>query len=132
MLLERAGLIGLDPNAGINPQAGVLATVGDITYNPRNLQFIELEAALLPPLLLNRDGDLFVINTNHLIAGTDLCPANDSLFRESVSGNPYANVLVVRPENANSEVIATLYRYMTSEAVRAFIMRSYTGVEPVF
>jgi len=132
MLLERAGLIGLDPAAGINPAAGVLATLSDINYNPRNLQFRELEAALLPTILMNNDADLSVINTNHLIAGTNLCPVNDSLVREDITGNPYANVLVVRPEDANNPYISILFQYLTSPAMRAFILREYTGVEPVF
>ena len=87
---------------------------------------------LLPLLLNARDGDLFVINTNHLIVGTDLCPVEDSLVRESITGNPYANILVVRPEYADNPYIRTLFQYLTSEAVRAFILREYTGIEPVF
>jgi D-methionine transport system substrate-binding protein len=126
MLLEQVGLIGLDPAAGI------LATPNDIIFNPRNLRFIELEAAMLPRALLGNDADLSIVNTNHLIAGTNLCPVNDSLAREAVIGNPYANILVVRPEDANNEYIAILYRHLTSEAVRAFIYRTYTGIEPVF
>jgi D-methionine transport system substrate-binding protein len=127
MLLEKAGLITLDPAAGI------LATQHDIIENPRNLRIIELEAAMLPRALSNNEADLSVVNTNHLIAANiGVCPVNDSLIREDVFGNPYANILVVRPEDANCENIATLYRYLTSEAVRAFIMRTYTGIEPVF
>lgn len=126
MLLEQVGLIQLDSAAGI------LATVNDIIDNPRSLRIIELEAAMLPRALLNNDADLSIVNTNHLINGTNLCPVNDSLARENVVGNPYANILVVRPEDAGNEHIATLYRHLTSEAVRAFIQRSYTGVEPVF
>ena len=130
MLLAEAGLIGLPDT--INPAAGVLATVADISYNPRNLSFIELAAEFLPQVLMNREADLSVVNTNHLIAGTDLCPVNDSLIRESLVGNPYANVLVVRPEYADNPYILTIFEYLTSEAVRAFIQRSYTGIEPVF
>ncbi|MCL2187655.1 MAG: MetQ/NlpA family ABC transporter substrate-binding protein [Defluviitaleaceae bacterium] len=127
MLLQKAGLIELDPAAGI------LATANDVTANPRNLRFIELEAALVPHALLNREADVSIVNTNHLIAADpSMCPLNDSLIREAVFGNPYANLLVVRPENADSEVIAALYRVLTSEAVRAFILRTYTGIDPVF
>ena len=130
MLLAEAGLIGLPDY--INPAAGVLATMASIEYNPRNLRFNELAAEFLPQVLMNRDADLAIINTNHLIAGTDLCPVEDSLIRESLVGNPYANVLVVRPDYANNPYILTLFEYLTSEAVRAFIQRSYTGIEPVF
>ncbi|MCL2365289.1 MAG: MetQ/NlpA family ABC transporter substrate-binding protein [Defluviitaleaceae bacterium] len=130
MLLAEAGLIGLPDT--INPAAGVLATVADISYNPRNLRFTELAAEFLPQVLMNREADLSVINTNHLIAGTNLCPVEDSLIRESLVGNPYANVLVVRPEYANNPYIQTIFEYLTSEAVRAFIHRTYTGIEPVF
>jgi len=132
MLLQKAGLIQLNPAINIDPLAGVLATPTDVTYNPRNLEFIPMEASMVAHALLNNDGDLFIVNTNILLDATDLCPINDSLIREDVFGNPYANVLVVRPEHADNEVIAVLYRYLTSEAVRAFIYRTFTGVDPVF
>jgi D-methionine transport system substrate-binding protein len=126
-LLASTGLITLCP------EVGILATPNDITSNPRNLRFIELEAAILPMALINNEADLLFVNTNHLIASNaGFCPVNDSLIREPVFGNPYANILVVREENADSEVIAMLYRHLTSEAVRAFILREYTGIEPVF
>ncbi|MCL2603996.1 MAG: MetQ/NlpA family ABC transporter substrate-binding protein [Defluviitaleaceae bacterium] len=132
MLLQQAGLIQLDPNIGIDPIAGVLATPDDVISNPRNLRFIPLEAPMVARALMNNDAHVSIVNTNVLLDGTPLCPINDSLIREAVFGNPYANVLVVREENADSEVIATLYRHLTSEAVRAFIQRTFTGVDPVF
>jgi D-methionine transport system substrate-binding protein len=132
MLLQQAGLLQLDPNIGIDPIAGVLATPDDVISNPRNLQFTPLEATMVARALMNRDVDLAIVNTNVLLDGTPLCPLTDSLIRETVFGNPYANVLVVREENADSEVIAVLYRHLTSEAVREFIHRTFTGVDPVF
>jgi D-methionine transport system substrate-binding protein len=132
MLLQQAGLIQLDPTIDINPIAGVLATPNDVTHNPRNLNFIMLDAPMVARALMNNDADVSIVNTNVLLDGTPLCPINDSLVREPVVGNPYANVLVVREENADSEVIAVLYRHLTSEAVRAFIQRMFRGVDPVF
>jgi len=127
LLLQQAGLITIDPAAGI------LATRSDITYNPRNLEILDFDAAMLPRVLMASETDVSIVNTNHLIAAdTGLCPVNDSLVREPTFGNPYANVLVVREENADSPVIAALLRHLQSEAVRAFIYRNYTGVEPVF
>jgi D-methionine transport system substrate-binding protein len=126
LLLQKAGLITVDPGAGI------LATPDNITSNPRNLQFVMLDAPMVARALMGNDTDLSIVNTNVLLDGTPFCPVNDSLIREDVFGNPYANVLVVRPEHADNEVIAVLYEHMTSEAVRAFILRTFTGVDPVF
>ena len=59
LLLESAGLIT------INPDAGIKATPYDITDNPKNLNFSEMEAAQLPRALA--DLDMAVINGNYAL-----------------------------------------------------------------
>ena len=41
-LLAAQGLIEIDPDAGLN------ATPNDITSNPKNLEFTELDASMIP------------------------------------------------------------------------------------
>ena len=126
MLLDYHGLISLDPAAGI------LATVEDIIYNPLELQFYALDAAMLPRILMDGETELAVVNTNHILAGTNLNPLRDSLIIEDPEGNPFANVLVVRPEDAQNEAVLTLFRHLQSDRVRQFILENYDGVVPVF
>ena len=127
MLLELHEILSLDPYAGIR------AAVHDITYNPLNLRFIEIAPALLPRVLLAREADLSIINTNHVLAGApQINPAEDSLIMEVIVDSPYANMLVVRPEDADNPIMHTLLRHMQSDRVRQFILDNYDGVVPVF
>ena len=58
LLLEAQGLIKLKEDAGLK------ATVNDISENPKNLEIIEIEAAQIPHSL--QDVDIAVINGNYL------------------------------------------------------------------
>lgn len=126
-LLAAQGLIEVDPNAGLN------ATPKDITSNPKNLQFSELEAAMLPNTV--EEFDLNVINSNFAMAA-GLNPATDALASEgadSEGAQTYANVLVVKEGNEDNEAIKALIECLTSDEVRAFIEETYGGaVVPVF
>ncbi|MGI6038393.1 MAG: MetQ/NlpA family ABC transporter substrate-binding protein, partial [Limnochordia bacterium] len=123
LLLERQGLIDLDPGAGIT------ATVFDITSNPNNLQFSELEAAQLPRVL--PDVDLAIINTNYALEA-GLVPLTDALFIED-SESPYVNVLVVRTSDVDREDLAKLSDALLSDKVKDYILEQYEGaVVPAF
>jgi D-methionine transport system substrate-binding protein len=127
MLLERYGLIRLDPAAGI------LATISDILENPLGLTFVEMTAVNLSRLWDDPSLDLAIVNTNHILANTNLSPAEDSLIREQAAGNPYSNGLTVRVADIDNPAILTLLRHMQSERVRQFIYREYGGnILPVF
>ena len=81
LLLQKAGLIELnDPN---NP----VATPKDITSNPKNLQFKEVEAATVPTIL--PDVDIAVINTNYAI-GANL--SKDLVYKGE---DPFSRLLLV-------------------------------------
>ncbi|GIO39386.1 TonB-dependent receptor [Paenibacillus antibioticophila] len=123
LLLEKQGLIKLDEAAGI------AATKKDITENPKNLTFIEVEAAILPRQL--EEVDLALINTNYALEA-GLNPTTDALFIED-KDSPYTNLLVSRPDNKDSEAIQKLAKALTSEEVRTFINDTYKGaLVPVF
>ena len=126
LLLQTYGVITLDPAAGI------LATPFDIIDNPFELEFHELDAALLPRMLNDPTIDAAVINTNHVLAGTDLNPMNDSIIIETPD-SPYGNGLAIRRADADNPVFRTLLSHLQSERVREFIYRQYEGaVVPVF
>ena len=93
LLLDTLGYIKLDPNAGIT------ATVRDITENPHNIEFKEVEAAQIPNVL--KDVDYGIINSNYAIeAGIN--PTADSLAMEG-SASAYVNILCVKEGNENSD-----------------------------
>ncbi len=128
LLLEQAGLIKLDPEAGIT------ATKQDIVENPHNIDIMEVEAASLPRML--EDVDFAAINSNYAIpAGLNVY--DDALVfedPEGTAGQTYANVLVVREGNENNEAIKALADAMTSDAVLTYLQEKYPdgSVQPVF
>ncbi len=124
ILLHNEGLIELEDPEDLN------ATPLDIVDNPLNLEFRELEAALLPRSLDDLDGA--VINTNYALEA-DLNPLEDSLIIEG-DESPYSNVLVVRAEDEeDDDRIQALLEVLQSEEIREFILEEYEGsVVPVF
>jgi len=123
LLLQAQGLIQLkDPS-------NLLATARDVTQNPKNLRFRELEAATLPRVL--PDVDLALINTNYALEA-GLNPLQDALFIEGPE-SPYANLLATVPGKANDADVQALVKALQSERVKAFIAERYKGaVVPAF
>lgn len=99
-------------------------TVLDIEDNPKDLEFSEVEAAQLPRSLA--DVDAAVINGNYAIEA-DLSPAEDAIAAESAKGNPYANLLVVRTEDADDKALNTLADLLQRPEVADFIEEKYQG-----
>ncbi|OIK00661.1 MetQ/NlpA family ABC transporter substrate-binding protein [Streptomyces colonosanans] len=123
-LLEANGLIKL--KAGV----GYEATPKDVTDNPKNLSFKELEAPQLPRSL--GDVDAAVINSNFALEAK-LNPAKDAIAAESAKDNPYANILVVKKGNENDPRVKKLTKLLTSPEVKKFIEDKYEGaVVPAF
>ena len=123
VLLEAQGLIKLKP--GITTYS---ATPRDIVENPKKLQFIEADAAQLPRSLPDLDGA--VINTN-IVLEAKLDP-NSALFREGAK-SPYANIIVVRKEDATRPELLKLVKVLQTQEVRDFIKAKYgVAVVPAF
>ena len=126
LLLQDAGLITLKDDAGIN------ATTNDIVSNPKDLQFKEVEAATVPNIVA--DVDIACINGNYAIpAGFKTTDALATESATSLAAEAYANVLVVKDGNQDSDKIKALVKALTSDEVRAYINDTYAGaVVPVF
>ncbi|WXL26109.1 MetQ/NlpA family ABC transporter substrate-binding protein [Ectopseudomonas mendocina] len=123
LLLQKAGVITL------KPEAGILATPKDIVENPKNIKVRELEAATLPRVLTQVD--LALINTNYALEAK-LNPTKDALAIEG-SESPYANILVTRSDNKDSDAVQKLAKALHSDDVKAFINDKYKGaVVPAF
>ena len=130
---EARALKLLAANGLIEVKDGELVTPADITSNPKNLKFTELEAAAVPRSI--DDVDAAVINSNYAIpAGFN--PTNDSIIiedKDSEAAKPYANIVAVRSGDENSEKIKALVKALQSDEVRDFINKEYDGaVIPVF
>ncbi|MGI6571029.1 MAG: MetQ/NlpA family ABC transporter substrate-binding protein [Caldicoprobacterales bacterium] len=121
LLLEAVGLIKLDPEAGLE------ATIVDITENPKNLDIKEIEAAQLPHSL--QDVDMAVINGNYALQA-GLNAATDSLFKEeqdSLAAVTYANIVAVREGHEKDEKLLALVDALKSDKVKEFIAEKYQG-----
>lgn len=119
-LLEKAGLIKVDPAAGLVP------TVDDITENALNLEIQELDSSQTARAL--EDVDASVINSGMAI-DAGFVPSEDAIFLEPVdeSSKPYYNVIVSRPEDADNEVYKTIVEYYQTEGTAAVIKEVSKG-----
>lgn len=115
--LADAGYITLAEGVGTN------ATIYDVEENPKNLEFIELEASQIPTQL--SEVEFAAINTNFAIEA-GLNPKNDSILLESAD-SPYVNVIAVRPGDEDSEDLKKFIEAYQSEEVRQYIEKTYDG-----
>ena len=123
LLLQKAGLLKLKD--GVNEKA----TVQDVTENPHNFKFQEVEAAQVPRTL--DDVDAAVINTNYAMQ-VNLVPTKDALIMED-NTSPYVNILAVRDGDEQSPEIQALVKALQSKEVKDFINEKYKGaVVPAF
>ncbi|MGD8201742.1 MetQ/NlpA family ABC transporter substrate-binding protein [Ornithinimicrobium sp. W1679] len=117
-LLAQEGLITLsDPDAAV-------PTLLDVTDNPKDLQFEEVEAAQLPRSL--GDVDVAAVPGNYAL-DADLSPQDDALVAEDTSDTTYANQLVVRAGEEEDPRLQQLLELLTSEEVRRHIEETYRG-----
>lgn len=121
LLLQSAGLIKLRADAGLE------AIPFDITENPKNFKFSEIEAATLPRVL--SDVDAAIINGNYAIPA-GLVATRDGLFVEGAD-SPYVNVIAVKEGNENNPAIKALIEALKSDEVAAFVAEKYKNGEVV-
>jgi D-methionine transport system substrate-binding protein len=124
LLLQKHGLIQLKDAADLR------STVVDIVKNPKDLQFLEVSAAMLPRSL--DDVDAAVINANYALEAK-LSPLKDALLLENPHDSLYVNILVIRQDEEERPDLQALKRQMTSGKMREFILNTYKGaVIPAF
>lgn len=130
---ESRALQLLADNSLIKVGSADLHTVKDITENPHNFKFVEVDAANLVRTL--DDVDAAVINGNYALEAK-FNPATDALIKESSdtdASKPYFNDLVVKAGNENTAKTKALKEALTSQAVKDYITENYKGsVIPAF
>ncbi|SOD89304.1 MetQ/NlpA family ABC transporter substrate-binding protein [Caenispirillum bisanense] len=115
-LLEKAGLIGLKEGADIS------ATVLDVEKNPKNVGFIELDAAQLPRSL--GDVDAAVVTLNYaVLSGLD--PKSALVLEDEHSR--WHLVWATRKDNADDARVQTFIDTYRSPEVKQFIQTEFNG-----
>lgn len=111
-LLQAAGLIKVNGNPG---QA---ITLDDITENPKNLEFIEMDAAQTARAL--DDVKVAAVNDNYAL-DSGLSPNEDAIFLEDPE-NPdakiYVNVIAARAEDKDNEAYKELVKYYQTDETK--------------
>jgi len=121
LLLQDNGLLTLKDGAGLT------ATVNDIVDNPKNIEFVELEAAQVARV--TKEVAYVVLNGNYALeAGFSV--GKDSIAYElsdSVAAKTYVNIIAVKEGNESSEKIKALVSVLRSDEIKAFIEETYDG-----
>ena len=118
LLLESEGLIKLKKDAGLT------ATKQDVVENPKKLEIVELEAAIIPRSMSSVA--MGVINGNYaLSAGIKEETAITFESSDSAAAKTYANIIAVKKGNEDSEKSKALFKAMTSDKIKKFIEKKY-------
>ncbi|WP_298948520.1 MetQ/NlpA family ABC transporter substrate-binding protein [uncultured Paracoccus sp.] len=117
LVLQDLGVIKLAEGTGLVPSPL------DVIENPKNLSFLELDAAQLPRALA--DADIAIINTNYALA-SGLNPKEDAIASEKAD-SPYVNIIVVRKGDEGASWVKPLVEAYQSPEVKKFIDDKYQG-----
>lgn len=117
LVLADKGLIKVDAAKGLK------IGPADVTENPKNIEFVELDAAQLPRSL--DDVDASVINTNYAIEA-GLNPKTDSIAIEGEKA-PYVNVIAVRVADKDVAWLKTLLESYYNDEIKAFVAEEFKG-----
>lgn len=119
-LLETAGLITVNPDAGYTPE------LSDITGYLYDVEVVPVQANTLPSTL--GDFGASTINGTYAIP-YGLIPSRDGLIIEKQSeagDNPYVNIIVARTAEADSEVFKTIVKAYQTQLVAEFLLVNYS------
>ncbi|MCR4740831.1 MAG: MetQ/NlpA family ABC transporter substrate-binding protein [Lachnospiraceae bacterium] len=121
LLLQDNGVLTLKDGVGMT------ATVNDITDNPNNVQFEELEAAQVARV---KDEVAFVVLNGNYALEAGFSVGKDSIAYEkadSEAAKIYVNVIAVKEGNENSEKIKALVDVLKSDEIKKYINDTYDG-----
>ena len=126
LLLADNGLLKLKDGAGLT------ATINDITENPYNINFVELEAAQVARVV--GEVEYVVLNGNYALeAGFSV--GKDSIAYESsdsFAAKTYVNIIGVLEGKENSPKIKELVSVLRSDDIKNFIKDTYDGAVVFF
>ncbi|QZY54766.1 MetQ/NlpA family ABC transporter substrate-binding protein [Crassaminicella profunda] len=117
LLLQSANVIKLKDTKDLN------LTIKDIAENPKNIEFIELDAPMVAHSL--EDVAVAAINTNYAMQA-GFSPADDSIFIEP-KDSPWVNIIAARPDNKDDKRIKQFIEIYQSEEMKQFIEDIFGG-----
>ncbi len=127
VLLQNRGLIRLRDR--FDPAKDV-ASLDDITSNPKKFEFVESTSVVLARSL--EDVDAAAIVTS-FASQAGLHAARDGIALEGKENNPFVNIITVREQDKDAPWVPTLVKAYQSPQVRAFIEKEYQGtIIPAF
>ena len=118
-LLETAGLLTVNPDAGYTPE------IADITGYLYNIEVVPVQANTLPATL--DDFGASTINGTYAIP-VGLVPSRDGLIIEKQSeegDNPYVNIIAARATDAENETYKTVVAAYQTQLVAEFLLVNY-------
>jgi len=118
LLLEDAGLISLKENVGFS------ASLKDIVTNPKNIQFVEVDAAQLPRTL--DDVDAAAITMNYVMS-SGLDPKKQGIYLEPKDAPLAVMVVASRAEEKNKEVFEKIVSIYHSQEINNFLNSTFKG-----
>lgn len=116
-LLAAVHLIELKPNTGAK------TGVKDITANPKHLQIVEVEHALVP--VSYKDSDLAIMDGAYT-AHASLVPKHDALYLEENNHN-YDAVLVANSKSQQKAEVQIIKDAFTADDTRDFVLKNYSS-----
>lgn len=126
-VIEDAGLITLnvkEDDSGLD--FSQITPEKNITDNPKNISFIEIDRPQLADTLNDPKVTLSIVNGNYAIEA-GLTPKTDALQLESAEDNPYANVVAVKATLKDDPRVKKLDEALTSPQIRTFIEETFQG-----
>lgn len=114
LMLAEAGLIEVNDNP---------TTVSDITANPNDYAFEEIDAASLPQALQEMDAAI----VNFSFASAAGLSADLQILAEG-DDSAYFNILATRAELEDDPRVEKLYELLTSDEAKAWIEQTYGGL----
>lgn len=121
LLLQDNGLLTLSPDAGLT------ATIKDIVANPHHLVFQELAAEQVARV---KDEVAFVVLNGNYALQAGFSVGKDSIAHElsdSQAARTYVNIIAVKEGHENDAKIKALVDVLKSDAIKAFIEKTYDG-----
>jgi len=124
LLLANAKLITLKEDVGYK------ATVNDIVENPKNFEFIEIEAAQLPRSL--DDVDAAAITMNYVMSA-GLEPNKQGIYLEPKDAPLAVMVIATREKDKDNAEYKKFVEIYQSEPIQMFLQKTFNGtIEAAF
>lgn len=127
ILLQAAGLIRIDPAAGLTP------VLKDVIENPKNLEIVELAAPQIPTVL---DEVAVGIINNGIAVTAGFAPLEDAIFIEDQTQQHienYYNVIAVRTDRKDEPALNKVIEVYKTDRTKELIAKESKGSSvPVF